>query len=169
MSLSPFGVAVTTVRDQLGWSIGKLSEESGVTKSQISKIESGETANPGVAIVAQICNGLKVSPNHLFSLAGLVEAKDDAPVGVAVAVDASLDRLSQVKSEVERLQVVLEGVKSGLRKPASEGNGRPATEPMKRIPVRTEPTGKFDPVRAKAANTARDPQPEKKPREKPKK
>ena len=52
------------IREDMHWSLDKLSQETGVSKSMLGQIERGES-NPTVATVWKISNGLKVSGTPL--------------------------------------------------------------------------------------------------------
>lgn len=54
------------LREERGYSIGRLSEIVGVSKSMLSQIEKGET-NPSVGTIWKIANGLKVSFTSLLN------------------------------------------------------------------------------------------------------
>jgi transcriptional regulator with XRE-family HTH domain len=54
------------IRDERAWSLDKLAQETGVSKSMLGQIERGES-NPTVATVWKISQGLKVSFTTLIN------------------------------------------------------------------------------------------------------
>lgn len=60
------GVNLKRLREERGYSIGKLSEIVQVSKSMLSQIEKGET-NPSVGTIWKIANGLRVSFTSLLN------------------------------------------------------------------------------------------------------
>jgi len=60
------GLNLKRLREERGYSIGKLSEIVGVSKSMLSQIEKGET-NPSVGTIWKIANGLRVSFTSLLN------------------------------------------------------------------------------------------------------
>ena len=60
------GINLKKMREERGYSIGKLSEIVEVSKSMLSQIEKGET-NPSVGTIWKIANGLRVSFTSLLN------------------------------------------------------------------------------------------------------
>jgi len=60
------GINLKRMREERGYSIGKLSEIVQVSKSMLSQIEKGET-NPSVGTIWKIANGLRVSFTSLLN------------------------------------------------------------------------------------------------------
>ncbi len=60
------GLNLKKLREERGYSIGKLSEIVQVSKSMLSQIEKGET-NPSVGTIWKIANGLRVSFTSLLN------------------------------------------------------------------------------------------------------
>lgn len=67
------------IREEMHWSLDRLSQETGVSKSMLGQIERGES-NPTVATVWKISNGLKISfttlLNHSREEAEVIRAED---------------------------------------------------------------------------------------------
>ena len=53
------------LRSAKGWSLERLSDESGVSVSQISRIERGQSM-PSIESMAKICKALRCSPAHIY-------------------------------------------------------------------------------------------------------
>ncbi|MBI9013562.1 MAG: helix-turn-helix transcriptional regulator [Clostridiales bacterium] len=60
------GINLKKMREERGYSIGKLSEIVQVSKSMLSQIEKGET-NPSVGTIWKIANGLRISFTSLLN------------------------------------------------------------------------------------------------------
>ena len=60
------GINLKRLREERGYSLGKLSEIVNVSKSMLAQIEKGET-NPSVGTIWKIANGLRVSFTSLLS------------------------------------------------------------------------------------------------------
>jgi len=73
------------IREDMHWSLDKLSQETGVSKSMLGQIERGES-NPTVATVWKISNGLKVSFTTLLN-----HPREDAEVVRAEDVDIMIE------------------------------------------------------------------------------
>ena len=59
------GINIRRVREAMGWSQDKLSEESGLHRTYISGIERG-VRNPTIAIVQQVALALGIPVADLF-------------------------------------------------------------------------------------------------------
>lgn len=53
-------------RKEKGYSVRKLSIQSGVSRTYITGIEEGIYDNPGIKVICALCRTLKVSPNDLI-------------------------------------------------------------------------------------------------------
>jgi len=60
------GKRIKILRLDRGLTQGDIEEATGVSRSHISKIESGKVANPGLDTLEKIANALKVSISFLF-------------------------------------------------------------------------------------------------------
>ena len=60
--------AIRELRENKKMTLSELAKNSGLTKSYLSRIESGERS-PTIKSVQSICSGLGVSTNTLFILA----------------------------------------------------------------------------------------------------
>ena len=52
---------------QKGWSIHKLATVSGVSPSTVKSILYGNSKNPGVVTIKQLCDGLDISLTEFFA------------------------------------------------------------------------------------------------------
>jgi len=73
-----------TVRKMRGFSQRKLAEESKLSFSMVSKLESGEQSNPSLETIDKIAKALKTTPYFLLMESG------------------KLDQLNQVSEEVRK-------------------------------------------------------------------
>ena len=64
------GTTLLWLRRERGWTQGKLSANSGVSQSHISKIEHDEYEDVSARIVAQLASALEVSTDYLCEEAG---------------------------------------------------------------------------------------------------
>ncbi|MGB3862905.1 MAG: helix-turn-helix transcriptional regulator [Candidatus Aminicenantaceae bacterium] len=60
------GKRIKILRLERGLTQGDIEEATGVSRSHISKIESGKVANPGLDTLEKIAKALKVSISFLF-------------------------------------------------------------------------------------------------------
>jgi len=67
---SPLAEAVREGRESRGWSQGKLADRSGISKSNISRIERGLIDQPRRELLLALANALGADPKFLFFLAG---------------------------------------------------------------------------------------------------
>lgn len=58
---------VDMIRTEKGMSMQELSEESGVAKSYIQRLEAGEDANPSIQVICKLARALGVEASELFS------------------------------------------------------------------------------------------------------
>lgn len=60
-------------RETLGWSLGELAEQSGVSKAMIARVERGE-ASPTAALLGRLCAGLGITLTALMAAAEMTDA-----------------------------------------------------------------------------------------------
>jgi transcriptional regulator with XRE-family HTH domain len=70
------GANVKRLRDAKLWSQEKLADESGLDRTEVQKVETGNR-NPGVEVVLKLAAGLGVTPNDLLQGAKWDSEKDD--------------------------------------------------------------------------------------------
>lgn len=68
MSLGEF---VAARRKELGYSRNKLGEMTGISHTEVFRIENGERANPSMKVIANLAKALGVSQDELLKAAGL--------------------------------------------------------------------------------------------------
>jgi len=73
------GFFIKNKRESVGYSMRKLSSISGVSDSEIMKIENGERKNPGCQNLCRIAEALDVSPVEIFLKAGYLSENDVYP------------------------------------------------------------------------------------------
>ena len=67
--LKYFPERLRAAREKKGWSISELARRSGVSASNIARIESGEgTVGPGLYIAMELCRTLEISMKELTGL-----------------------------------------------------------------------------------------------------
>ncbi len=71
------------LREVRGWNQTKLSEESGVDASQISRLEKGRVEAPSDDVITKLCKAFNISKDDYFSAIGLNSAskKEEIRVG----------------------------------------------------------------------------------------
>ncbi|NLC47233.1 MAG: helix-turn-helix transcriptional regulator [Firmicutes bacterium] len=93
------GELIKKLRDQKGFSQRQLALYSGVSNTEISKIESGERKNPNPEILKKIASALNIDYTVFFKAAGYLEpdipsnSNKDAATKIAAALQDSPDLL----------------------------------------------------------------------------
>lgn len=77
-----FGEYIKKIREQKSMTLEELSEKSGVSVSQISRIESGKRGVPKPTTIKKLATGLGVSYTELMIVAGHWEEDDLNPKGL---------------------------------------------------------------------------------------
>lgn len=62
------GENIKKLRERAGYSIRQLADLSGVSKSVISEIESGESKNPRYQTINKLANSLNIAPESLTEM-----------------------------------------------------------------------------------------------------
>lgn len=84
---TPVGDAIYLLRKQAGMSQRELAQRSGVERSYISMIESGQRDSPSRTILTSLAEALGLTVRELYQRAGLDWAETDAePNGIIVPV-----------------------------------------------------------------------------------
>jgi transcriptional regulator with XRE-family HTH domain len=65
------GVVVETRRRVFGWSRHELSQRSGVSLSQLRRLEQGESSTLGVAVFVRLARALEMTPDELLRYSGV--------------------------------------------------------------------------------------------------
>lgn len=108
------GELIKKLRDQKGFSQRQLALYSGVSNTEISKIESGERKNPNPEILKKIASALNIDYTVFFKAAGYLEpdipsnSNKDAATKIAAALQDSPELLDFWKeiSQREDLQLL---------------------------------------------------------------
>jgi transcriptional regulator with XRE-family HTH domain len=66
--LVALGLAVKRRRNELGWTLDMLAEESGVSRGMLVAIEHG-TRNAGILSIIDIASAMRLTPSGLLDLA----------------------------------------------------------------------------------------------------
>jgi transcriptional regulator with XRE-family HTH domain len=77
------GARLTHLRERRGWSMGQLSDRSGVSRAAISRIESGETPGPGANTLGKIAGALGVELSEITGERPMPKRRADVIEGVA--------------------------------------------------------------------------------------
>ena len=56
-----FAEVIRSLREQRGWSVYRLAEESGVPRQYLGKLESGDKADPSARVLLRVARALGVS------------------------------------------------------------------------------------------------------------
>lgn len=64
--MTNIGPRIIAMRSEKGWSMSKLAEESGISKSLLHKIENDETSNPELGTLRKIAKALDVTVGELL-------------------------------------------------------------------------------------------------------
>lgn len=117
--MSNIGSYIKQKRDSMGYSLKKLASLSGISDSELLKIEKGERKNPNGKYLSDIAKALEISPFELFLEAGYIE-QSDIPQELPFK---SIDKLSP--SELELVQLFIDFLiskQNELLRKAGEGN-----------------------------------------------
>ena len=118
--MSDIGLYIKKKRESVGYSQKKLASLSGISDSELLKIEKGDRQNPNGKYLSDIAKALGVSPFELFLEAGYIE-QSDIPQELPFK---SIDKLSP--SELELVQLFIDFLiakQSGLLRKAGDNNG----------------------------------------------
>lgn len=80
---SMIGDRLTHLRERRGWSMGQLASRSGVSRAAISRIESGDTPNPGTSTLARLSEALGVDLSEITGERPMPKRRADVFEGVA--------------------------------------------------------------------------------------
>ncbi|MGF7436810.1 helix-turn-helix domain-containing protein [Lentilactobacillus senioris] len=75
-----FGQKLKNKREELHLGVNQLALQSGVSASQISRIENGKKNTPKIETLKKLAHGLRISDKEMFAMAGITdESSNDAP------------------------------------------------------------------------------------------
>ena len=100
--MSDIGSYIKKKRESIGYSLKKLASLSGISDSELLKIEKGERQNPNGKYLSDIAKALEISPFELFLEAGYIE-KSDMPQGLPIK---RVDKL--LEAEIESVQLYID-------------------------------------------------------------
>lgn len=104
--------ALLRLRESAGWSQSELARQSGVSQSQISRIERGETEDPGHVATARLAAALHVSVGQLLGERDMPQQVRLRRSELAIPHDAPasmVDTFDQRVSELARMVFHLNG------------------------------------------------------------
>lgn len=81
------GNVIKDNRERCGFSRKKLAELSGISDSELMKIENGERKNPSWRNLCEIAKALEISPVEFMIKTGYITVKDLNPVYMLKRVD----------------------------------------------------------------------------------
>ncbi|MFP5112721.1 helix-turn-helix domain-containing protein [Bacillaceae bacterium C204] len=91
-----FGIKLNKLRKEKGYSINKLSELTGISKSYLSLLEREVQNNPSIDIIEKIAKALEVDINYLIRS---TEYKVSQSTMIKFEINLLEDGLNQVKLE----------------------------------------------------------------------
>ncbi len=98
------------VRRAMLWTQGRLAEESGVSPTTVSGIESGKISRPHFGTIRKVAGALGVEPEDLVSGSGPAERREEAPaplsLGWAIAAREEEFEREVEESTLERLRTL---------------------------------------------------------------
>ena len=103
------GRMIQNRRAELGISLDQLAKLSKVTRSTITRIETGETASPSVLSIIQICYVLEISVEDIF-IPGITHEEDEpvpavpAPKSLWAVFKETLYRYFSAKFQLAAVQ-----------------------------------------------------------------
>lgn len=117
--MSDIGSYIKKKRESVGYSQKKLASLSGISDSELLKIEKGDRQNPNGKYLSDIAKALGISPFELFLEAGYIE-QSDMPQELPIK---RIDKLLEAEIELVQLYIdFLIAKRSGLLRKAGEGN-----------------------------------------------
>ena len=71
--MTGLGSRLKTARKDLGWSLRKAEERSGVPNAHISQVETGAIRQPGMTVLARLAVAYRMPLPELLALSGLAD------------------------------------------------------------------------------------------------
>jgi len=111
--VSNIGKFIKGLREKKGFSQRQLAYLSGVSNTEISRIENGERKKPDIEILQKIARPLGVNYKTLYVVAGYVKNEDniDGKIKSAISDDPELLEFWNEMTERDNLQILLKQVK----------------------------------------------------------
>ncbi len=75
--MSNFADILKEFRLKNDWSQRKLAQKSGVSNTEISRIEKGERTKPSLDVIKKLSQAFGITVDELLSLAGITEQKEE--------------------------------------------------------------------------------------------
>lgn len=104
------------VREQKGWSLARLGDETSYDKSYISRLESGKSENPSVKFLDKFCKALTVDRDWLLTGKGqpFASQSTQAPAGEPGLESLYSDPLAEPMADYLHVLQVLRVLMDGL-------------------------------------------------------
>ncbi len=111
--MSNIGKFIKELREKKGFSQRQLAYLSGVSNTEISRIENGERKKPDIEILQKIARPLGVNYKTLYVVAGYVKNEDniDGKIKSAISDDPELLEFWNEMTERDNLQILFKQVK----------------------------------------------------------
>jgi len=111
--VSNIGKFIKELREKKGFSQRQLAYLSGVSNTEISRIENGERKKPDIEILQKIARPLGVNYKTLYVVAGYVKNEDniDGKIKSAISDDPELLEFWNEMTERDNLQILFKQVK----------------------------------------------------------
>ena len=101
------GMRITKLREEHDWKKTELARRLGISHSQVSRIESGETGTPSSDILIRLAEVFDVSTDYLLGLTDVRTKKNLDVVQMNISEDAAI-QLASGKLDLEMLSRLLE-------------------------------------------------------------
>jgi len=115
LCLNVLGRLIELTRRKLGFTIEKLSETARVDLADLVRIEDDDAFQPSVRTIYQIAKTLKLPPERLLELAGLVKSSPDENLNEAAVLFAARSETNAKLTRAEKdaldefVKVLVEG------------------------------------------------------------
>ncbi|WP_168586443.1 helix-turn-helix transcriptional regulator [Saccharopolyspora sp. ASAGF58] len=123
------GAEIRKYRDSLGWTLEKLAEATDISRSTLSRIETG-VRKAGVDEVASILTALSVTGSPKDRLINLAGAASGAWVGIGSGIAQQLSAISAYEAEAQGIYEFQVSVLPGLLQTAEYARVLISTSPL---------------------------------------
>lgn len=90
------GSRIRRARERRGWSLQNLADASGIGKSVLSRLETGDREDPKISLVAEVAQALEVSLDEL--VLGRAPKATQSLAGVRRSLEAALREVDRVEA-----------------------------------------------------------------------
>jgi len=74
--MNNFATTIKELRIKRDWSQRQLALSSGVSNTEINRLEKGERSKPSLTIISKLASAFGISVDELLSLSGITETKE---------------------------------------------------------------------------------------------